>query len=117
MELKIFTTKEEVAKRFSEYLVKIMNSKEEVHIALSGGSTPKIVFDVLADEYVKDINWDNVYFYWGDERCVPPTHEESNYKMTATHLFEKISIPRDNIHRIHGEDNPKEEAKRYAQLL
>jgi 6-phosphogluconolactonase len=117
MELKIFTTKEEVAKRFSEYLVKITNSKEDVHIALSGGSTPKIVFDVLADEYGKDINWDNVHFYWGDERCVPPTHEESNYKMTSTHLFKKISIPEGNIHRIQGEDDPKKEAKRYAQLL
>lgn len=117
MELKIYTSKEEVAERFSEYLVKITNSKEEVHIALSGGSTPKIVFDVLAKEYGADINWDNVHFYWGDERCVPPTHEESNYKMTVTHLFEKISIPEGNIHRIYGEDDPKQEAKRYAELL
>ncbi|MET7027797.1 6-phosphogluconolactonase [Sediminicola luteus] len=117
MELKIYTSKEEVAKRFSEYLVKITDSKEEVHIALSGGSTPKIVFDMLASEYGTDINWDNVHFYWGDERCVPPTHEESNYKMTLNHLFEKISIPAANIHRIQGEDDPAQEAKRYAQLL
>ena len=117
MELKIYTSKEEVAKRFSEYLVKITNSKEEVHIALSGGSTQKIVFDMLAEEYGTDINWDNVHFYWGDERCVPPTHEDSNYKMTLVHLFEKISIPAANIHRIHGEDDPGQEAKRYAQLL
>ena len=117
MELKIYTSKEEVAKRFSEYLVKITNSKEEVHIALSGGSTPKIVFDMLAAEYGTDINWDIVHFYWGDERCVPPTHEESNYKMTLVHLFEKISIPAANIHRIYGEDDPAQEAKRYAQLL
>ena len=68
MELKIYTSKEEVAKRFSEYLVKITNSKEEVHIALSGGSTPKIVFDVLAEEYGTDINWGQLHFYWGDER-------------------------------------------------
>lgn len=117
MELKIYTSKEEVAKRFSEYLVKITNSKEEVHIALSGGSTPKIVFDMLAAEYGTDINWNIVHFYWGDERCVPPTHEESNYKMTATHLFDKISIPDENIHRIYGEDDPKQEAMRYAELL
>lgn len=117
MELKIYTSKEEVAKRFSEYLVKITNSKEEVHIALSGGSTPKIVFDMLAEEYGTDINWNIVHFYWGDERCVPPTHDESNYKMTLDHLFEKINIPVTNIHRIQGEDDPAQEAKRYAQLL
>ncbi|MFT4830995.1 MAG: 6-phosphogluconolactonase [Psychroserpens sp.] len=117
MELKIYTSKEEVANRFSEYLAKITKSKEEVHIALSGGSTPKIVFDVLASEYGTIINWKNVHFYWGDERCVAPTHDESNYKMTVLHLFEKIKIPEGNIHRIHGEGDPKDEAKRYGQLL
>lgn len=117
MELKIYTSKEEVAKRFSEYLVKLTNTDKEVHIALSGGSTPKIVFDVLASDFETDINWELVHFYWGDERCVPPTHEESNYRMTVEHLFQKINIPKENIHRIYGEDEPKGEAERYAQLL
>lgn len=117
MELKIYKDKNEVAKEFSSYLAHFISGKELVHIALSGGSTPKIVFDTLASDYADAIYWTKIHFYWGDERCVPPTDEQSNYKMTIDHLFSKINIPEDNIHRVLGENNPTGEAMRYANLL
>ena len=117
MKHKISKTKQEVALNFSRYLAILIANRETVHIALSGGSTPKIVFDELAANFQKDIDWSAVHLYWGDERCVAPTDDQSNYKMTLEHLISKISIPVENIHRIQGENTPKDEAKRYAALL
>ena len=117
MKHKISKTKQEVALNFSRYLAILIANRETVHIALSGGSTPKIVFDELAANFQKDIDWSAVHLYWGDERCVAPTDDQSNYKMTLEHLISKISIPEENIHRIQGENTPKDEAKRYATLL
>jgi 6-phosphogluconolactonase len=117
MELKIYKDKNEVAKNFSSYLADFVAKEETAHIALSGGSTPKIVFDTLASDYSDKIDWSKIHFYWGDERCVPPTDEQSNYKMTVDHLFSKIDIPEEHIHRVLGENNPTGEAMRYANLL
>lgn len=117
MELKIHKDKQEVAAEFSKYLVAFIGKRETAHIALSGGSTPKIVFDELAKNYADAIDWNTVHLYWGDERCVPPSDNESNYKMTVDHLLSKIEIPKENIHRVLGEDEPKTEAERYAHVL
>ncbi len=117
MKLKISKTKQEVALNFSRYLAILIANREEVHIALSGGSTPKIVFDELAANFQPDIDWSHVHLYWGDERCVEPTDDQSNYRMTVEHLISKIAIPEENIHRIKGENEPEYEAKRYGKLL
>lgn len=85
--------------------------KREFAVALSGGATPALFFQILA---AKRVDWDRVHLYWGDERCVPPDHENSNYLMTRLTLLGKIDIPEENIHRIRGEDAPGEEAVRYA---
>ncbi|PWL38555.1 6-phosphogluconolactonase [Flagellimonas aquimarina] len=117
MEIKVYKDKNEVAQQFSAYFAKMVEGKSEFHVALSGGSTPKIVFDVLAEEFSSKIEWDRIHFYWGDERCVPPTDNESNYKMTVDHLFSKIDVPEQNIHRVLGENDPVSEAMRYSNLL
>ena len=117
MKLKISKTKQEVAIDFSHYLATLIANRNTVHIALSGGSTPKIVFDELAANFQDDIDWSHVHLYWGDERCVAPTDGESNYKMTVEHLISKINIPEENIYRIKGEDDSQIESKRYAELL
>lgn len=117
MEIKVYNDKNEVAEQFSAYFSEKVADLESFHVALSGGSTPKIVFDVLAANYADKIDWTKVHFYWGDERCVPPTDDESNYKMTVEHLFSKIEVPHENINRILGEKDPKGEAMRYANLL
>jgi 6-phosphogluconolactonase len=117
MELQIYETKEAVAHNFSAFLKTFIEPRPIVHIALSGGSTPKIVFDALAADYKDSIDWTKVHFYWGDERCVPPTDDESNFKMTQRHLFSKIDVPTENIHRIQGENDPEIEAIAYDGLL
>ena len=117
MEVKIYKDKQEVAERFSNYFADFVRGKEIVHVALSGGSTPKLIFDVLAEDFGNDIDWNTIHFYWGDERCVPPDNEQSNYKMTLEHLFSKIEVPKENIHRVLGENDPIGEAMRYANLL
>lgn len=117
MDLKIYKDKQEVAEQFAAYFADKVGLGESFHVALSGGSTPKIVFDVLAKNFSDKVDWTKVHFYWGDERCVPPTDDESNYKMTVEHLFSKIEVPKENINRILGEKEPNGEAMRYANLL
>ncbi|MEM7380295.1 MAG: 6-phosphogluconolactonase [Bacteroidota bacterium] len=117
MDVKVSSNKEAVASYFSEYLADLISKTGETHIALSGGSTPKIVFDLLAEQYKDGINWSDVHLYWGDERCVPPDDDQSNYKMTVTHLLSQIDIPESNVHRILGEEEPGDEAERYGELL
>ena len=61
------------------------------NVVLSGGSTPTFFFQKLAsDRYGDNISWNNVHFFWGDERCVPPNHPDSNYGMTKKHLIDHI---------------------------
>ncbi len=117
MEIRILEDKNAVAKAFASHFANIVRDQLSFNVALSGGSTPKVIFDLLADKYADTIDWSMIHFYWGDERCVPPTDDQSNYKMTKVHLLSKIDIPKDNIHRVLGENTPREEAKRYSDLL
>lgn len=117
MKTNIYKDKNEVAQEFSKFFSDLVKGTEIFHVALSGGSTPKVVFDVLASSFKDRIDWSKIHFYWGDERCVPPEDDQSNYKMTVEHLFSKIEVPRENIHRILGEAEPPREAFRYANLL
>ncbi len=117
MKTHIFKNNEAVATAFAEFLQKEIAQAEKINIALSGGSTPKVLFDILAKKYAAKIDWKKVHFYWGDERCVAPTDEESNYKMTDEKLLQHINIPPQNIHRVLGENDPTEEANRYGKLI
>ncbi|WP_421877578.1 6-phosphogluconolactonase [Marinoscillum sp.] len=116
-EFKIFDTPQRTAEAFGDYLMDQAAGKSSFHVVLSGGSTPKILFDYLAQKYAQSDLWKNIHFYWGDERCVPPTDDQSNYKMTKERLFDHVDIPAANIHRILGEEDPQEEAKRYEQEI
>lgn len=95
----------------------ILSDEKNVTIALSGGSTPKIVFDYWSKNYNQKISWNKILFFWGDERCVPPDDDMSNYGMTKDHLFDHIDISPDNIFRIHGENEASEEASWYSNIL
>src|SRR5580700_6420446 len=87
-------------------------------IALSGGSTPKTLFQLLAtDSYSKRIDWKSWRIYFGDERCVPPIHPDSNFRMASEALLDHVPIPPDHIHRMKGEIEPQEAATEYGQLL
>ncbi len=117
MDIHIHKDKQEVAKQFALFFNTLVQNKPLVHVALSGGSTPKVLFDILASEFKDNINWSAIHLYWGDERCVGPEDEQSNYRMTVDHLLSKINIPSENIHRIKGESQPLKEAKRYGHIL
>ncbi len=108
---------EELAKVFAKYLIQEIKGQSQFNIALSGGSTPKLLFQILAKDYKKKIKWKNVHLYWGDERCVTPTSKDSNYGMTKKLLLDHIDIPSENIHRILGEKDPRTEAMRYSKKL
>ncbi len=103
--IKTFKNKQELALFFGQLLLDKSKDQSRINIALSGGSTPKAIFDVLASNYSDKIDWNKIHLYWGDERCVPPTDEESNFKMTTDHLISKVDFPGHNIHRIKGELN------------
>ena len=112
----IFKTPEALASAFAEQLVNISCGREIIHVALSGGNTPKLLFKILANTY-KYHDWSKVHFYWGDERCVGPDDSESNYALAKRLFFEPVNISNDCIFRVMGENDPKQEAQRYGDML
>ena len=87
-------------------------------VALSGGSTPRSLYAQLAAEpCVSSLDWSRVHILWGDERCVPPDHVSSNYRMARETLLDHVPVPEVNVHRIRGEDDPAEAALAYERVL
>jgi 6-phosphogluconolactonase len=90
-------------------------------LALSGGSTPKRLYELLADptEPFRDqITWEKIYFFWSDERDVPPHHPESNYRMAREALLSRVPVVRENVHRIEPENQiAADAAARYETIL
>ncbi|MCH9029266.1 MAG: 6-phosphogluconolactonase [Bacteroidetes bacterium] len=118
--IKIFPTVEKLAGSFAELLQQNVDKTDDndfYSIALSGGSTPNKIFRYLSENFVDKINWKKIKIFFGDERCVPPDNEDSNYRMANESLLKNISIPKENIFRIKGENNPVKEAERYEEVL
>jgi 6-phosphogluconolactonase len=92
-------------------------SKGRFGVAVSGGSTPLRLYEILGSTFGKDIPWDRTEIFWADERCVPPDHGESNYKGVHDALLSRIDIPAANIHRIKGEMSAEEGAREYGEEL
>lgn len=113
----LYHTTEEVAINFAAWFCQWVKGKDRVNIALSGGNTPKLLFQILVTEYARKIDWEKIHFFWGDERCVPPDNSESNYKMAKELLLDPLGIPTDHIHRIFGENPPQDEAERYSNEI
>ena len=90
-----------------------VETKGSFSVALSGGSTPRGMFALLAgDEFRGQVRWDRVFFFWGDERHVPPDHADSNFRMAREALLSHLSLREDQVFRIHGE-NPDPAAAAY----
>lgn len=86
--------------------------------ALSGGSTPKELYTLLAERPYRDqIPWKRVHLFWADERCVPPEHVDSNFRLVQEPLLSRVAIPEENVHRIKGERGPDRAASEYEQEL
>lgn len=120
MKLENYKDNKEALRAMTGRLMAIMAGREEhkpFNLALSGGETAKQMFALWADEYKDKIDWDSLRFFWVDERCVPPDDPESNFGHANRLLFEPLQIPRDHIHRIHGEGEPGTEAMRYSRIV
>ncbi|MEP7008906.1 MAG: 6-phosphogluconolactonase [Acidobacteriota bacterium] len=126
----IAADREELARTAAEQLVRsaarAVAARGRFSLALSGGSTPRDLYHLLAQEpLAAAMPWSGVHLFWGDERCVPPDHEESNFRMVREALLEaqldpnkRPSIPAENIHRIETElPDPAEAAARYEADL
>ena len=85
-------------------------------VALSGGNTPRRIYSILASEH-KELPWDRIHVFFGDERHVPPDHPDSNFRMATESLLSKVPIPEKNVHRIHAELDADAAAAEYEQEL
>ena len=118
-EIKTYADNPTVAAEFADYFRDWINgqSGDKITIALSGGGTPKLLYQILAEKHADAIDWKKLHFFWGDERCVGPDDPESNYGECKALLLDKVSIPAENIHRIVGESDSAEEAGRYENEI
>jgi 6-phosphogluconolactonase len=109
----------EIANRFVAIAHDAIAARGRFNVALSGGSTPKALFELLAtDAWLGKVDWANTHLFWGDERFVPQDHSDSNYRMTREALISKIDIPEGNVHRVKTEaGTPDEVAVMYADTL
>jgi 6-phosphogluconolactonase len=108
------------AQFFTEAITKAVAARGLVRVAISGGTTPKVMFTLLADPaqpFLTQIPWDKLYLYWVDERCVPPDNEESNYRMTNEAMLSKVPLPAAQIFRMEGELDPEVAAARYESTI
>jgi 6-phosphogluconolactonase len=95
-----------------------LETKGTFRVSLSGGSTPKTLYGLLAsDEFRGRFPWQRVFWYWGDERFVPYDHPESNYRMTREAMLTKVPVPPENIHPVPVDGSAQDAARRYEQDL
>ena len=105
---------EACAHHVTNLLEEVLSGQEFVTFAVSGGSTPKVLFEKLA---TAKIRWDHTHLFWVDERMVPPTDPASNYKLAGDYLIKPAHIPQRHVHRIRGEMAPKAAAARYVEEI
>jgi 6-phosphogluconolactonase len=121
-ELRILENGEELAREAADFVAwageQAIQSAGAFRLALSGGSTPKTLYALLAGTgLAKRLDWRRVAVFFGDERCVPPDHADSNFRMADEALFKPLKLAGDRIFRMHGEDEPDQAARRYEESL
>lgn len=107
----------EAAREFAASAAESVRDRGLFCVALSGGSTPRLLHERLAGDWAREIAWERVRFYFGDERCVPPDHERSNYRMARETLFDPLAISATRIFRMRGEEEPRRAALDYEAEL
>ena len=105
---------EAAAAHILERLASTRRASGRATLAVSGGSTPELMFEAMA---ATDFDWTGIHFFWVDERCVPPDHSDSNFGMTKEALLDAIAIDPGNTHRIRGERAPAEAAVLYHEEI
>jgi 6-phosphogluconolactonase len=121
-DLHVFDTPQALAEALADLFISEAHSavkgRGSFFVALAGGKTPQAAYALLAGTERRDkIDWPHVLIYFSDERCVPPESDESNYKMAFDSFLSKVPIPPQNVHRMHGEDEPVRAARAYSQVL
>ncbi len=119
-EVVVAVDREAIAKLAAEFVARVAErSRGSIfNIALSGGSTPIVLYRKLAEEpYLEDIPWESTHIWWGDERAVSPDDPSSNYLMAKKTLLNNVPVPDDQVHRIKGELGAKDAATQYRQEL
>ena len=116
MEIRVYPNAGELARAAAELFVTLAReaiaARGRFTVALSGGSTPRATHQHLASPTLaSQVDWAHVHIFWGDERCVPPDHEHSNYRMARETLLDHVPLPPGNVHRIRGEEAPEWAAK------
>ena len=121
MKLNIFDTEAEVLDALAAHFVKIaaeaIAAKDKFSVALSGGNSPKKLYELLASSYADQVAWEKVYFFFGDERNVPQTDKDSNYLMAKKALFSPLAIDPANIYAVDTTLNPEDAAQKYEEEL
>jgi 6-phosphogluconolactonase len=108
------------AEFFTTTVVAAVKARGLVRVAISGGTTPKALFSLLANPsapYFAQIPWNRLQIFWVDERSVPPTDADSNYRMTREALLSHLSLPSSQVYRIEGELDPEVAAARYEATI
>lgn len=121
-EIRTLTTPQELFAAAAEEVVRAANdavgARERFTIALSGGSTPKSLYNLLATNARTTLPWDRMFFFWGDERHVPPDDPDSNYRMVNEAMLSKVPVPPGNVFRIPAENPDADDvAAAYEQTL
>lgn len=104
----------EAADRFVALARSAIAAHGRFTVVLSGGSTPRLLYEQLVTQ---SIEWQSVHVFWGDERCVPPDHPDSNFGLAQRAWLSHIDIPAQNVHRLKGELDPAQAALQYEDEL
>jgi 6-phosphogluconolactonase len=108
------------AEHFLQTAQAAVAARGKARIAVSGGRTPKTTFELLAnpaEQFLKAMPWERIELYWVDERCVPPDHPDSNYRMTREAMLSKVPLKAEQVFRIEGEFEPDAAAARYETTI
>jgi 6-phosphogluconolactonase len=120
-EIRVLNTPQELfqtaATEFISLAEHFVQANGRFTVALSGGSTPRALYSLLASEVVPHIAWEKIFFFFGDERPVPPDDPESNYRMANESLLSRVSIPPDHVFRIPAEEGAASAAQSYEETL
>ena len=121
MKLNVFDTTDAVLGGLAEYFASSAQKAIQTHgkfsVALSGGSSPKKLYELLATSYADKIEWKNIYFFFGDERYVPETDPNSNYLMVKKALFDPLKISDTQIFPVDTSVDPKSAAEKYGEVV